>query len=827
MIEFDAKPIYDAYQLVDPDGSLKQHESFMANYGFYIKSATCYHANAVIQKTDEKTLGKEAITCDVRTNVGLALGGYFDFTQSTDINSNPAAMTDGVYAVDIDFVQMFGALEAPHKCQFVLQGTTADGTEMDFAAVEFDAASGTIYMIDANGTKQGEALSMVMRPAGAGYLRLLVDMESKTVTGWIAAYDTADDIGYRPETADCLKLNSMEFYHTEVAQLTKMAMNVAAGQERPQVSGIYKLTITALDDATLVNTTANYDIAAGTALEAALTLGSHELTGVKLGETMLTEGTDYTASDSGTYTINPSVLANLPAGTYTVTFVADSGADPVLTVNVTNSALGDAVISPAAVTYDKYSENANHKDITVTLIRNGYAFTALKNGETELLPDTDYTIDGDTYTIPIAYLDTLQDGATLTFAMNGGTNPVLTIAVVDTAPPTYTVTVDSADSSMGSASVTTSGEAFEKGASVTITAAPAEGYQFTGWTAEGVTLTEEQQKQNPLIITVGEENITLTAAFAVRERTVTVSAGTGGSATITTGKTTYLPGEKVVVSAVATSGYTFSSWSCTDAELTVSGTTASFTMPEKDVSVYAYFVRNTTTNGGGGGGGRTSSSSGSTNFGAVLIPTDEEPTNEQPTNDDPYQAPVIDHVSSNYFNDTDTYSTWAYGYIEHLAAAGIVSGDQNGNYNPKNVVTREEFLKMLMGALGIEATTTTGSGYSDVNSGDWYAPYIYTGTELGLVKGMGDGTFGVGQLITRQDMAVMASRALAIVGKTLRQDQAVELTDLDTVAGYARSSVEQLAAAGVICGDENAAYRPADSALREDAAKIIYIIWKS
>ena len=249
-------------------------------------------------------------------------------------------------------------------------------------------------------------------------------------------------------------------------------------------------------------------------------------------------------------------------------------------------------------------------------------------------------------------------------------------------------------------------------------------------------------------------------------------------------------------------------------------------MPDNDVTVSANFVKSTTTSGGGGGGG-TSSGRGTTTSsnnanGSVVVPSEEDSQTV-----DPYQAPVIDHVSSNYFNDTDTYSTWAYGYIEHLAAAGIVSGDQNGNYNPKNVVTREEFLKMLMGALGIEATTTTGSGYSDVNSGDWYAPYIYTGTELGLVKGMGDGTFGVGQLITRQDMAVMVSRALAIVSKTLRQDQAVELTDLDTVAGYARSSVEQLAAAGVICGDENAAYRPADSALREDAAKIIYIIWKS
>lgn len=188
---------------------------------------------------------------------------------------------------------------------------------------------------------------------------------------------------------------------------------------------------------------------------------------------------------------------------------------------------------------------------------------------------------------------------------------------------------------------------------------------------------------------------------------------------------------------------------------------------------------------------------------------------------------VTDPQISSYFSDVDKNNTWAYAYIEQLAAAGIVSGDQNGYYNPKDGVTREEFLKMLMGALNLEITTTEGSGYSDVNSGDWFAPYVYTATALGLINGMGDGAFGVGQLITRQDMAVMASRALTIAGKTLQQTEEVVLTDLEQVSEYALSSVQLLAAAGVICGDENAAYRPMDSALREDAAKIIYILWKA
>ena len=90
-----------------------------------------------------------------------------------------------------------------------------------------------------------------------------------------------------------------------------------------------------------------------------------------------------------------------------------------------------------------------------------------------------------------------------------------------------------------------------------------------------------------------------------------------------------------------------------------------------------------------------------------------------------------------------------------------------------------------MGALEFDTTVTTGSAFSDVSSSDWCAPYVYTAYELGLVEGQGGGVFGAGQTITRQDMAVMASRAVAAAGKTLPQTEAVSLRDLSQVSGYA------------------------------------------
>ena len=92
-----------------------------------------------------------------------------------------------------------------------------------------------------------------------------------------------------------------------------------------------------------------------------------------------------------------------------------------------------AAITPTTATYDKYSGSENHKAIEGTL-SGDYTLTALKNGETTLTENTDYTVNGNTYTILTSYLDTLTTNATLTFNMDGGTNPTLTIAVTDTTP---------------------------------------------------------------------------------------------------------------------------------------------------------------------------------------------------------------------------------------------------------------------------------------------------------------------------------------------------------------------------------------------------------
>ncbi len=209
---------------------------------------------------------------------------------------------------------------------------------------------------------------------------------------------------------------------------------------------------------------------------------------------------------------------------------------------------------------------------------------------------------------------------------------------------------------------------------------------------------------------------------------------------------------------------------------------------------------------GGGGGG---SLSGSGNL--VNVVTSPTPA--------PTPTPTTDPGNYGSFRDVPKDS-WSYEYVEALAEKGIVNG-YDGLFNPGSSVTREEFVKMLLGALGIEATQTE-SDFSDVNANEWYVPYVATAAQLGIVGGIGDGVFGVGQTITRQDMAVMVQRALEATGKTLAQDGEQKVfEDADSISSYAVEAVELLVRANVISGDEQGYFHPNDSLTREQAAKII------
>lgn len=169
---------------------------------------------------------------------------------------------------------------------------------------------------------------------------------------------------------------------------------------------------------------------------------------------------------------------------------------------------------------------------------------------------------------------------------------------------------------------------------------------------------------------------------------------------------------------------------------------------------------------------------------------------------------------------------WAEGYIEYMNYAGIMTGDGNGSFRPNAPITREEFAKALLSALKITGDDTADAKpmtFSDVNADDWYYETVEIACRTGIVNGINETAFGVGQPITRQDAATMVTRARYAAKLAFRRmSDTVEFADQGEIAGYALSAVTELQRAGVLSGYEDGAFKPQNSITRAETAKLLY-----
>jgi len=192
-------------------------------------------------------------------------------------------------------------------------------------------------------------------------------------------------------------------------------------------------------DASITPTTATFDLNPQNQadISVAVNANGNTLKGIYYGTTALVKGTDYTVSSDGkTVTISKSFLSTLDQGTANLKFDFDAGADPVLTVTITDTTpVVSAEISPTTATFDLNPEK--QADIPVSVTYNGKTLKGIYNGTTALAEGTDYTVssDGDTITILKSYLATLDEGtANLRFDFDSGTDPVLKVTITDSTP---------------------------------------------------------------------------------------------------------------------------------------------------------------------------------------------------------------------------------------------------------------------------------------------------------------------------------------------------------------------------------------------------------
>ena len=97
--------------------------------------------------------------------------------------------------------------------------------------------------------------------------------------------------------------------------------------------------------------------------------------------------------------------------------------------------------------------------------------------------------------------------------------------------------------------------------------------------------------------------------------------------------------------------------------------------------------------------------------------------------------------------------------IEVLQSVGVMVGDENGDFNPDQLVTRNEMAVVMSNLMEYNVATYSGtSPFTDVPS--WAEPYVAACWTNGITAGTSATTYGGDQSVTTAQAALMLMKAL-------------------------------------------------------------------
>ncbi|NOU77036.1 hypothetical protein GC098_37720 [Paenibacillus sp. LMG 31458] len=163
----------------------------------------------------------------------------------------------------------------------------------------------------------------------------------------------------------------------------------------------------------------------------------------------------------------------------------------------------------------------------------------------------------------------------------------------------------------------------------------------------------------------------------------------------------------------------------------------------------------------------------------------------------------------------DSLGHWAENSMRRLINEKILTGYEDGSLQPDSLVTREQYVTMLIKALH-ESTSATQGIFKDVSKTRWSNPYIQKAYELGILD-LNNGYFKPDEYLSRLDMAILAAKALHLEAKSTLD----QFKDLKEVPKEQQKWVDAAAELKFISGFEDNTFRPRGTATRAQVSVVI------
>lgn len=172
------------------------------------------------------------------------------------------------------------------------------------------------------------------------------------------------------------------------------------------------------------------------------------------------------------------------------------------------------------------------------------------------------------------------------------------------------------------------------------------------------------------------------------------------------------------------------------------------------------------------------------------------------------------------FSDVNS-TDWYYAAVEFVSAEGLMSGTGAGVFSPYVSTSRAMFVGVLYRMAGSPAAETTGQ-YTDVVATDWYSDAVDWAREKGVASGRGDGIFNPHVELTREQLVVMLyGYEQQLYGTPSSSGVELTFSDMSEFNLWSTAATKWAVAQGLVSGRNDGRFDPQASASRGEVAQIL------
>ena len=333
--------------------------------------------------------------------------------------------------------------------------------------------------------------------------------------------------------------------------------------------------------------------------------------------------------------------------------------------------------------------------------------------------------------------------------------------------------------------------------------------------------------------------------------TYSITVETDGNGTAFASQTSAPEGTLITLTATPNSGYHFDRFEVVSGNITITNNT--FTMPAEPVTVKAVFDRDSS--GGAHHPDAGSTTTTSSDRYEIETPSDVEngsvkvsPSKAEKgdtvtvtvTPDDGYQldklavydedgdkldlndkgdgkftfqmpkgdveiavsfAPIEDETPKADFSDAPA-DAWYAEAVQYVYENGLMTGTSDTTFSP-DLTTSRSMIATILWRMAGSPVVNYAMDFADVPADQWYAEAVRWASSEGIVGGYGNGSFGTGDPITREQFAVMLYRFAQKQGYDVSVGENTNIlsyTDVSAVSEYAIPAMQWAVGSGVITG---------------------------